>query len=214
VTPAARGAQVVDGPELRFRFDFRSANGVRRLHPFVSNGQLTLLQDRSTAPPAAAAAGPPGLVAGRCTNAVDGKLVKPGDRVSNGDPPNTMEVPAAGGEAQLALFVGSTLFAQIPVRDGAFSAAVPAGRCGPAPPPPLCACFTPAFSAAVCRRDRDEAAPHPRLTPALRPPPPGAPAAGQVRRDRADAAPPFHAFHAQFAPAASHRDAPAAAGTA
>ena len=118
--------QVVDGQEVSFRFDFKSSNSVRRLHPFISNGQLTLIQDRSSPPTLSS---PTGQLVGKCTNAVDGKLIKPGDKVSNGDPPNLMEIPATT-EVMLLLFVGSTLVTTVPVKDGSFSITIPSGKYG------------------------------------------------------------------------------------
>ena len=119
-------SQVIDGQELNFRFDFKSSNSIRRLHPFVSNGQLSLIQDRNSPPSSSTATG---QFTGKCTNAVDGKLIKPGDKVSNGDPPNQMEIPAST-EVTLSLFVGSTLFTTVLVKDGSFQIAVPAGKYG------------------------------------------------------------------------------------
>ena len=119
--------QVIDGQELVFRFDFKSSNSIRRLHPFVSNGQLSLIQDRSSPPSLSSQTG---QLVGKCTNAVDGKLIKPGDKVSNGEPPNLMEIPSSSSEVKVSLFIGSTLFITVPVKDGNFGINVPAGKYG------------------------------------------------------------------------------------
>jgi hypothetical protein len=119
--------QMVDGQELKYRFDFKSSNSLRRLHPFISNGQISLVQDKNSPPSASSQTG---QFVGKCSNAVDGKVIKPGDKVSNGDPPNLMDILAGSSEVKLSLFTGSTLFAAVPVKDGGFSVTVPAGKYG------------------------------------------------------------------------------------
>lgn len=128
---ALQRPQVISGNVLNYRFDFKSANTVRRLHPLVSNGQITLMQDRASLPSPAPAA-PVGTLVGKCINGIDGKIIKPGDVVSNGGvaPANTMKIPDSADEVLLSLFVGSTLAATVPVRNGQFSMSVPAGKYG------------------------------------------------------------------------------------
>jgi hypothetical protein len=39
-----------------YKFDFKSSNSLRRLHPFISNGQVLLVQDRNNLPSASSQA--------------------------------------------------------------------------------------------------------------------------------------------------------------
>jgi hypothetical protein len=122
--------EVITGSKLAYRFDYKSGNTVRRLHPFVSNGQITLIRD-SGSPPASKSL--PGTVFGKCINAVDGKIIMPGAVVSNGGPTpsiTTMKIPDSSPEIVLSLFVGSSLFTTVPVTNGQFSISVPAGKYG------------------------------------------------------------------------------------
>jgi hypothetical protein len=121
--------QPIVGNILNYRFDFRSSSTISRLHPLVSNGQITIVQDRNTLPPQILSTG---KVVGKCINGVDGKIIKPGDIISNGGAPpeNVMKIPDSSAEVRLSLFVGSTLVMTVPVKDGQFSISVPAGKYG------------------------------------------------------------------------------------
>ncbi len=123
--------EVITGSKLTYRFDYKSANKIRRLHPFVSNGQITLIQDTSGSPPTFKAL--PGNVFGKCINAVDGKIIMPGAIISNGGPNQlneVMKIPDTSPEVMLSLYVGSALLTTVPVTDGQFSISVPAGKYG------------------------------------------------------------------------------------
>jgi hypothetical protein len=95
---------------------------VRRLHPFVATGQLTLVRDRNPIPQLSA---PVGSFRGQALNAVDGKRLGVGTRVSNG---YTANIWTVSEEVKLSLFVGSTLAQEVPLTNGRFTVSLPAGQ--------------------------------------------------------------------------------------
>jgi hypothetical protein len=121
--------QQIVGNVLNYRFDFKSSSTIIRLHPLVSNGQITIVQDKNSFLPQTVSSG---NIFGKCINGVDGKIIKPGDVISNGglSPGNTMKIPDGSPEVHLSLFLGSTLVMTVPVRNGQFSVSVPAGKYG------------------------------------------------------------------------------------
>jgi hypothetical protein len=114
--------QYFDGQTFRFRFEFESANAVRRLHMWISTGQITLVRDRN---PPAQISTPMGTLVGKAINACDGKRLRAGNKVSNGYIKNAWD---NDGEINLMLFQGSTLMYEVPMNRGSFRLKVPAGR--------------------------------------------------------------------------------------
>jgi len=114
--------QYIDGQTFRFRFEFESANAVRKLHMWISTGQITLIRDRN---PPARISTKMGTLVGKAINACDGKRLKPGNKVSNGYIKNAWK---NNDEANLMLFQGSTLIYEVPMNKGSFNLKVPAGR--------------------------------------------------------------------------------------
>lgn len=111
---------MVQGQQLRFRFDFSSARPVKQLHPFISPGEVTLIRDRNPPPPP----GGPGRLAATARDAVDGNQLSLGAKVSNGYITGRWTVE---DQVKISVFSGSTLVTQTAFTNGALDIEVPSG---------------------------------------------------------------------------------------
>mmetsp|Transcript_4991 Transcript_4991/g.15814 ORF Transcript_4991/g.15814 Transcript_4991/m.15814 type:complete len:363 (+) Transcript_4991:7119-8207(+) len=114
----------IEGQQLRYRFDFRSSSPVRRLHPFITSGEVILLRDRNNPPPLPPTAAGMGTLNAHVTDAVDGQDLAVGSQVSNGYVANAWTIAQ---EATLYVYSGSTLVTQLQFNRGSLEAQVPAG---------------------------------------------------------------------------------------
>jgi hypothetical protein len=113
----------VEGQQLRYRFDFRSSSPIRRLHPFITPGEVVLVRDRNPAPPP-----PPdgsrGKAMATARDAVDGNVLAMGAMVSNGYIAASWKV---ADEVDISFFTGSTLVSKQTFKNGNLEADVPPG---------------------------------------------------------------------------------------
>jgi len=111
---------VVEGQELRYRFDFRAAEVPRFVHAFFSNAEVTLVRDKNLPPPSSGN----GRIVAEAVDAVDGKTLSVGRRVSNGYVEGAWKVQE---NPKLSVFAGSTLVKELVFSNGKLDEEVPQG---------------------------------------------------------------------------------------
>jgi hypothetical protein len=112
---------VMDGQRMLYTFNFRSSKGVGQLHPFITAAEIALIKDRLPSPPPD---GPMGTIESQVADAIDGKLLQPDKKVSNGYVKKAWKL---GDEAKLLLFQGSSLVREISYHKGKLKEEIPAG---------------------------------------------------------------------------------------
>lgn len=111
----------VEGMQLRYAFKFTSSKIPRVVHPFVTPAEITLERDSALPPTPSSETG---TLDATAVNAVDGKKLNIGRKLSNGYVENSWTIET---NPKLLIFQGSTLVRETSFSGGRLSEDLPVG---------------------------------------------------------------------------------------